>query len=327
MKKNDSGTLIGYNFGKERMMFLTVYKPLEASTTLRFYRAIHSRTELPPESAYYLQSLQKGYNGEKNWATYLNELPKNIPILYDLQFEVNQSTIQIDALCILQNKLVLFEVKNFQGNFSVDGDKWYSPSHKEMKNPLNQIKRAEPLFHQFLKKYQLNMPFDYYLIFVHPTFILYGASHQEQLILPGQIPEFLDGLKQQTFSPQRLHTKIIDTLLTNHINDIHLLHKPEYHFDQMAKGLFCGVCGGKMKRKHKKTFSCMKCHHSATVNDTVLYNIQDYMALFPERKVTTANIFDWIDEEVSKRFINYFMLNKFESHGLGKSTYYKQNKY
>ncbi|WP_281203166.1 nuclease-related domain-containing protein [Cytobacillus kochii] len=322
MERNDSGILIGYNFGKERMMFLTVYKPLEASTTLRFYRAIHTRTELPPESAYYLQSLQKGYNGEKNWATYLNELPENIPILYDLQFEVNQSTIQIDALCILQNKLVLFEVKNFQGNFSVDGDKWYSPSHKEMKNPLNQIKRAEPIFHQFLKKHQLNIPFDYYLIFVHPTFILYGASHQEQLILPGQIPEFLDGLKQQTFSPQRMHTKIIDTLLTNHKNGIHLLHKPQYHFDQMVKGLFCGVCGEKMNRTHKMIFSCSGCHHPTSVNNIVLCNIQDYMTLFPERKVTTASIFEWVGGEVSANAIKKILYNNFERTGKGKSTHY-----
>lgn len=322
VKKNDSGTLIGYNFGKERMMFLTIYKPLEFSKTLRYYLAIYARTKLPPESEYYLQSLLKGYDGEKDWASHLNELPDDIPILYDLLFEVSQSTIQIDALCILQHKLILFEIKNFQGNFSADDEKWYSPSNKEIKNPLNQIKRAEPLLHQFLKKHQLHIPFDYYLIFVHPTFVLYGATHHEHVIFPGQIPEFMDNLKQQTFAPQRMHTKIIDTFLSHHKSDLHLLHKPVYHYDQMTKGLFCGQCGGKMKRKHKRTFSCMQCHHSATVNDIVLSNIKDYMTLFPERKVTTANIYDWIGGEVSPNAIIKILHNHFERKGVGKSIHY-----
>ncbi|MEK5427706.1 nuclease-related domain-containing protein [Cytobacillus sp. FSL W7-1323] len=76
-------------------------------------------------------SNEKGADGEIRWTTLLSELPDDIPILYDLNLEINQSIIQLDALCILQNKIVIFEIKNFSGNYTLVGDQWLSPSKKK----------------------------------------------------------------------------------------------------------------------------------------------------------------------------------------------------
>lgn len=112
----------------------------------------------------------------------------------------------------------------------------------------------EPLIHQFLKRYQLPIPFEYQLIFVNPKFILYGAKPNESIIFPGQIPPYLDSLKKQTISPTLLHTKIIETLLNNHKNKLNMLVKPEYHYEELAKGVFCNKCCGRMERVSKKLF-------------------------------------------------------------------------
>ncbi|MDM5209443.1 nuclease-related domain-containing protein [Cytobacillus kochii] len=298
-------------------------KPLYPPQQLRFLLALHARKELSSDHLHHLQAMKKGADGEIRWTTLLSELPDDIPILYDLNFEINQSIIQLDALCILQNKIVIFEIKNYSGNYTLVGDQWLSPSKKEMKSPLIQIKRNEPLIHQFLKRYQLPIPFEYHLIFVNPKFILYGAKPNENIIFPGQIPQYLDSLKKQTVSPTLLHTKIIETLLDNHKNKLNMLVKPEYHYEELAKGVFCSKCCGRMERLSKKRFKCKKCSHSGFVNDIIFNNIKDYSILFPERKIKTLDIYEWIGKQVSTAIIHRILQKNAKRLGNGRATYYE----
>lgn len=298
-------------------------KPLFLPQQLRFLNALHARKELSSGQLHHLQSMKKGADGEIRWTTLLNELPDDIPILYDLNLEINQTVFQIDALCILQNKMVIFEIKNYRGNYSIVDNQWFSPTKKEMKDPLLQIKRNETLIHQFLKKHQLPIPFDYHLIFVHPEFVLYGATPNQNVIFPGQIPAFLDTFKNQTISPTGLHTKVIDTLLTNHKSKLTMLVKPEYHYEELAKGVFCSGCCGRMMRISKKSFKCPHCSQIIVLKKVVLEMIKQYKLLFPQRKIKKSTIYDWCGKEISGDSILRVLQQNYTEKGKSRGVYYE----
>lgn len=62
-------------------------------------------------------------------------------------------------------------MKNDEGDVYVDKDeRWLSASGNEMSNPLLQLKRNASLLAPFLKNLNIQLPLNYYLIFVHPDF-------------------------------------------------------------------------------------------------------------------------------------------------------------
>ncbi|MEH7418934.1 nuclease-related domain-containing protein [Neobacillus drentensis] len=73
-------------------------------------------------------------------------------LLNDLLLESNDSKFQIDSLMIRQEPLLLFEVKNYKGDFNYENGRFYSlASNKEIKNPLLQLERCESLLRQLLQ--------------------------------------------------------------------------------------------------------------------------------------------------------------------------------
>ncbi|WP_342488731.1 hypothetical protein MKX67_21075 [Cytobacillus sp. FSL W7-1323] len=73
----------------------------------------------------------------------------------------------------------------------------------------------------------------------------------------------------------------------------------------------------------KKTFLCKKCSHSGFVNDIILNNIKDYSILFPERKIKTLDMYEWIGKQVSTAIIHRILQKNSKRFGNGRATYYE----
>lgn len=58
-------------------------------------------------------------------------------IVNDLLLEHQHTMFQIDSLLFSRDLIYLFEVKNYEGNFYIEGDKWHSNDQEEIKNPYH----------------------------------------------------------------------------------------------------------------------------------------------------------------------------------------------
>lgn len=74
------------------------------------------------EKNYYLK-LEKGYEGEKKFDDWLIANAGRGTILSDLMFETNSSFYQVDTLFLTPDTIYLFEVKNYEGDFYLEGEK------------------------------------------------------------------------------------------------------------------------------------------------------------------------------------------------------------
>ncbi|MDQ0273604.1 nuclease-related domain-containing protein [Cytobacillus purgationiresistens] len=111
-------------------------------------RQLDRRKGLTAMQQQYYLNLEKGFEGERFFKEYLQSITNEVIILQDLLLELNQTTFQLDLLCIMQQKLYLFEVKIYEDNYFIDKDIWYTLAGKEIKNALNQLKRSESLLRQ-----------------------------------------------------------------------------------------------------------------------------------------------------------------------------------
>lgn len=115
-----------------------VYKERTESIVIKIMKLLQSRNELLKEKQY-CSNLIKGYEGEVLFDSYTNKLACECLVINDLLLQYHNTTFQIDTLLITLDKLYIFEVKNYVGDYYFESDILYKKPNKEVSNPLNQL--------------------------------------------------------------------------------------------------------------------------------------------------------------------------------------------
>lgn len=189
------------------------------SRELIILRYLHLRMDLASKEKQYYVNLEKGFEGEKKFDELLMALPNEWLILNDLLLEMNNSEFQIDSLLFTRNTFHLFEIKNYCGDFYIEGDKWFSTSGTEIKNPLNQLQRSESLLNNLLRELRIHDPIVAHLVFINPEFTLYQAPLNNCIIFPTQLARFMKHLHTNIPPYTDKQVKALEKLTAKHLHE------------------------------------------------------------------------------------------------------------
>ncbi|MEH7379741.1 nuclease-related domain-containing protein [Bacillus sp. JJ1533] len=151
-------------------MLRLIIKSRTDPTELKPLKSIRARKMVSQKVENQVNTLEKDYFGETLFDQRLESLSLDCLIINDLLLETNNTYYQIDSLLISQNVIHIFEIKNYEGDYLIDGDRFRTFSGKETKNPLNQLNRCESLFRQMLQQLGFNLTVEGHLVFVNPEF-------------------------------------------------------------------------------------------------------------------------------------------------------------
>jgi hypothetical protein len=286
-------------------------------------QALQPRMELEEKDAQYLWTLEKGYEGEVQFDHWFTNHRVESLIINDLLLEVNGTLFQIDSFVITQDRLHLFEVKNLEGDYYLDGDKFKTAAGKETKNPLHQLSRAESLLKQLLKEIGFYIPLEPHLVFINPEFALLQAPLKSPIILPNQLNRFMNNMNRVSSKLGNKHTKLAEALLSLHITKSPYSKVPGYDFDRLRKGVICGGCGGFCEIHSKSKFICSHCDHTGDIDTAVVRTVKEFQLLFPGFKVTTQTIFDWSGGILSKKTLRRILKDNLTYIGDFNRRYYE----
>lgn len=286
-------------------------------------QTLKSRMDLAEKDAQNLYTLEKGYDGEVQFDHWFTNHRVESLIINDLLLEVNGTHFQIDSLVITQDRLHLFEVKNLEGDYYLDGDKFKTVAGSETKNPLHQLSRAESLFKQLQKNLGFYIPLEPHLVFINPEFALLQAPLNSPIILPNQLNRFMDKMNRISSKLTSKHTKLAETLLSLHIKKSPFTRIPAYEFELLRKGIICGSCGGSMDSYGRNKSICSHCGQTENIESTVLRMVRDFKLLFPENKITTKEIYQWIGGISSKKALSRILKENLSYQGDFNRRYYE----
>ncbi|MBS4218220.1 NERD domain-containing protein [Bacillus sp. FJAT-49711] len=157
---------------------------------LLILRVLKKRKNIAYKEKASLSRLEKGFIGERMFDDWVDKLTKKWTVLKDLQIKSNNSIFQIDSMIITQESILLFEVKNYEGDYYIEDEKWYRVNGSEIQNPLLQLKRSESLLRILLQNLGYTVPIQAFLVFINPTFHLYHATRNPHIIFPTQLDRF-----------------------------------------------------------------------------------------------------------------------------------------
>ena len=298
----------------------------QASTPLelKVLDYLKPRMDFSVEQKLTYKNLRKGFEGERKLHNILvNQLSTNYIFLNDLLLEVDRMEFQIDTLLLSKDRLYLLEVKNYEGDFYLEHGNWFSvTSKKEIRNPLHQLKRSELLLQKLLQELNYNLPITPYIIFINPEFHLYQATLELPIIFPTQIKRFISNLNEKLFN-QTTHQKDLATIfMERNLYQSTKQRLPIYQYEELRKGIVCRSCSYFLETIDFKKLICKNCSKNENVESAIMRNVDEFITLFPKRKITTNNIHDWCYIIESKKTIRRILKKHLNSYGKGKYTHY-----
>lgn len=287
---------------------------------LQILNILRAKMSLPEESLQRYRTLQKGYEGEILFHKLLKQkLISNCIVLYDLLLESAGNKFQLDCTIIMQREILLLEVKNFKGDFQLKNDKWYSvTTNKEISNPMSQLERGALLLKQHLHQKGYQLPIKPYLLFVNPEFTLYQCKPDQMMIHPSQINRFIANINNTETKLTTRHYKLARKMFSNQITDSPYERLPVYDSHRIKKEMNCQQCNSSL-RVHGKKLLCSTCHDKESLQSAIVRGAVEFQMLFPDSKITTKGIQDWLgiiesDYVIRKTLNQYF-------YPLGKSRH------
>jgi hypothetical protein len=302
---------------------MLLLKPRPVPSDLIILRSLNTRMSLTEEEKKYYLNREKGFEGEMMFDKLTGNLQSNCFILNDLLFEFNNTEFQIDSTLIFQETIKLFEVKNYEGDYYYESDKFYTNSGKLINNPLDQLKRCESLLQQLLQSFGNKITVEAYLVFINPEFTLYQSPRDQPIIFPTQVHRSIEKLNVQQSKLSGRHSKFADQLVAAHKTKSRNTHLPHYEYAQLKKGITCAKCHSFLISVGERKIVCGDCGAEEDVESAVMRTVKEWILLFPERKITTNGVQEWCRVIECKKRINRILKRNFKIMGHGYSSYYE----
>jgi hypothetical protein len=302
-----------------------LYKSRTESTELLILRSLNTRMDLSNKDRQHYFNLEKGYEGEVLFDTFTEKLQSECYILNDLLLKFNNNIFQIDSLVLISEGIYLFEVKNFEGDYVYESDRFYKKPKSEISNPLTQLSRSESLLRQLLQSLGFKISFNSSVVFINPEFTLYQAPLNKPLIFPTQVNSYLKKLDKIPSKLNGGHKILADKLISLHMKDSPYNQIPPYEYNHLRKGNTCLRCGSFSIFVDGKRCKCKECGHEELLADAVMRSVKEFKLLFPNQKITTNIIHEWCKVVESKKRIKYILDKNFKIVGIHQWAFYEEH--
>lgn len=167
-----------------------------------------------------------------------------------------------------------------------------------------------------------NLSIKGYLAFINPEFTLLQAPVEAPIILPTQLKRFMQRLEQAPSSMSIKHRQLAEGLLKLHLPKSPYVRVPQYAYEELKKGILCSTCFLFMSQKNHRFVICRKCGQSEDVDDSILRSIKELRLLFPDRKITTRQVWEWCGSEVSIKTIRRVLNQNYTPKRLRRHRYF-----
>ncbi len=157
-----------------------------------------------------------------------------------------------------------------------------------------------------------------YLIFNNPAFHLYTTSINPTIIFPTQLNRFLKKLNTKPVKLNKRYHELAQRLVDLTIEESPYKRIFPYTYEQQKKGVTCPDCNTFFTDE----FICKNCGYIDEAEAAILRSVREFILLFPGRKVTTNEIYEWCGGIRSKKVIRRVLAKNFRLVGHRTSAHY-----
>ncbi|WP_342433590.1 nuclease-related domain-containing protein [Neobacillus sp. FSL H8-0543] len=275
----------------------------------------------------------KGYYGEKDADYYLSFLPEEKYLIFHGLRLKDTNYFQMDLLLISTSFALIIEVKNISGKliFKKGSNlvvKEFDNNEEGMPNPIQQVKRQQIQYMNWLNKRQLKgLPVESLVMISKTTTIVETTpdNHQifQQLIYAESLLDKIRelGMKYQKprISQKRL-LQLSDTLLKEHkITIPDILQKYQISQSELIPGVQCSNCKSFPMKYFSANWHCSYCNF---ISKTAHFQTVDDYFLLINQTITRKQFAQVLQIEATSKAKNLLLALKLPNTGSKRGTRY-----
>ncbi|UUX35311.1 nuclease-related domain-containing protein [Fundicoccus culcitae] len=305
---------------------------LEKSDELIVLEFMEKRQALPNKKMEKRRKyLSKGYEGELEFIKWFNEYqPGNWVLVINYWFK-DDYTMQADFILLSSYQWIVIDVKNYDGiyRYNGHGEGWLNDLKLNGDNFLTLSNRTNSI-RNIAQGIDPHIQVTSAMIFINQhNEVFIEVPVQAKVVKRDQLKRYLQGLPRVAPMPDWELGDVIQVLNT---------HKTSYgipfeamapeDFGQLRKGIYCPKCHEyDMEFRH----DYVKCRNCGTTekNGEIIYRHAielSYLFYKHPEMVSTKNIYELIDEKISKRTIRTYLSSYFKPIYKSVSTYFVVNR-
>ena len=292
---------------------------------LLYFRALEKRLDLSLAQKKKLSTLEKGYIGELLYDSIYDEVLSHLYVFRDIYLKIDDSTLQCDTLIVSDAGFIVNEIKNYQGIYTYENEKWYVRKNEISENPIIQMKRTTSKLIQLKYLYNENFETDGKVIFPNSEFAL-DTKHPtawDYIVMRQELRRYFYSLCDLEVGKR---TVDLSKIIQEHIVD-NPYFKQSTNFSKLKKGLYCRSCSSFDLKKIKFHFRCEQCGHKDTVHTLMIQALADYNILFNDGYISRKKLSEFLAGAVGHSTLSKY-LNKYSRRiDNGRTTKYKFNYY
>lgn len=276
----------------------------EKPFALFYYVAISVRRELTRNEKFQMENLIKGFEGECLYDEILNTVGhENLYVLRDLYLNINNSVIQYDSIIVMNNRIVVNEVKNLNGDYRYENNGWYKNNKQMESDPFIQLSRGKSRLINLRQKSSWDFEVDGNIIFTNDdfSFVSDNEGMQSQAVMRSRLKKYFRSFKQEAVGN---NAKEVVQLIKSAIVDNPKLPEP-VDITQLKRGLYCGNCISYNLFKGQFQFVCEDCGSIESYETHLLRAMFDYKYLFPNQLMTRHSLLHLLNYEINKNTVFY----------------------
>ncbi len=298
-------------------------KAREKSYSHLILESLNVRGELSIQEKKQYVNQVRGFEGKQWFDEFVEQADLQALVINDLFLNGPDTNYQFDSVVILENRVNIYEVKNYTGRYSYRDGQLFSENGFRMQDPVAQAKRKQSYLHNFSLARGFSCEVNAYVVFINPNFYIYTLPENDDIIFAGQLEYHLKELTDDSYPITAQDTRLGKLLVRKHHENYRPDNLPSYDFETIKKGIRCGKCNSFEATKTRQKRFCASCGCIEKISDALYRNILEFQLLFPEIPVSVKNIREWLDGNYSDARIRRVLDNNMTIELYGPSTFYK----
>lgn len=271
-----------------------ILKKRDKPKALSVMESLSIRSKLSATDKQYYQHQVKGYEGEVAFDSLIDSKLTQCIILNDLVLKINGTIFQIDSLVVTSQKIYVYEVKNYEGEYQYKKNQFrICHSNSEILDPAVQVQRATVLLKQIMKQMRCDMECEPYVVFINTKCMVYMPEPTKHILFRSLLDQHVKSVNEQCRKLNERHYDFAKALYGKHIVSRPFTDFPDYSYESLKKGIYCQKCQKFIDKLSGRMCICPSCGHRESAYDNARRHVKEYRLLFPERKTATRELYNW----------------------------------
>lgn len=299
-------------------MFLTERKDPEE---LLYYQALSRRGGLDKNSEEHLWRLRRGAAGERAYDLLFDEAGhSNLYVFRDLYLLIEGSVTQYDTLIVSESGITVNEIKNFSGDYRVEGTTWYRGDYALPDDALSQLRRAVGKLRRLKRAVAFDFEVSGKLVFPHEEFRLSSREGNlfQHLVMRYDMRRYFRGFENEYSGA--CASELADVIERHIVPNLYF--KLRVEFDAVRHGLYCGGCGSFRLEKQSFHHLCLSCGSRESNETHLVRAISDFKYLFGDFAMTSRRMMEFTGGSIEYRTLLRALTKYCHIEGRKKSTRY-----